>query len=115
MDDKIKIEVAYALPDKQTLLALEVAASASVQSAIQQSGILSMHADINLGENKVGIWSRTCKLDDSLRDGDRIEIYRPLIADPKEVRKRRAEKAKMEGRADKITGGRPNPRKKSEE
>lgn len=115
MADKITIELAYALPDRQTLFELEIDGDLTVQQAIEQSGILDKHSDINLAENKVGIWSRTCKLNASLRDGDRIEIYRPLIADPKEVRKRRAEKAKEEGRADKVTGGRPNPRKKAED
>ncbi|MGB1353167.1 MAG: RnfH family protein, partial [Glaciecola sp.] len=51
-------------------------------------------------------WNRTCKLTDTLKNGDRIEVYRPLIADPKEVRRQRAERAKEEGRADKVTGGR---------
>ena len=115
MDNKINIEIAYALPDRQTLLALQVYNETNVSDAIEQSGILLRHPDINLQENKVGIWSKTCKLQQVLKDGDRIEIYRPLIADPKEVRKRRAEKAKQEGRADKITGGRPNPRKKTED
>ena len=70
--------------------------------------------DIDLSKTKVGIWSRVVKLRDSVSDGDRIEIYRPLIADPKEIRKRRAEKAKEEGRADKVTGGRVNPLKAKE-
>ncbi|MEY8216677.1 MAG: RnfH family protein, partial [Colwellia sp.] len=59
--------------------------------------------------NKVGIWNKTVKLSELVQNLDRIEVYRPLIADPKEVRKRRAEKAKLEGRADKTTGGRVNP------
>lgn len=111
----ITIEVAYALPEQQTLLQFEVEDSCQVQQAIEQSGILQRHTDIDLTKNKVGIWSKVCKLNASLKDGDRIEIYRPLIADPKEVRKRRAEKAIEEGRADKITGGRPNPRKKADD
>ena len=73
-----------------------------------------LYADIDLSKTKVGIWSRVVKLRDSVSDGDRIEIYRPLIADPKEIRKRRAEKAKEEGRADKVTGGRVNPLKAKE-
>lgn len=113
MADLIQIEVAYALPDKHSLLALEVPAGSTVEEGVIASGILDLHNEIDLEQNKVGIWSRMAKLRDGLKDGDRIEIYRPLIADPKEVRKRRAEKAKEEGRADKITGGRPNPRKKS--
>jgi putative ubiquitin-RnfH superfamily antitoxin RatB of RatAB toxin-antitoxin module len=115
MAEKISIEVAFALPDKQTLLAVDVNADATIEQAVEASGILDIHPEINLKENKVGIWSRMVKLKDAVKAGDRIEIYRPLIADPKEVRKRRAEKAKEEGRADKVTGGRPNPRKKADE
>jgi putative ubiquitin-RnfH superfamily antitoxin RatB of RatAB toxin-antitoxin module len=59
---------------------------------------------------QLGIWSRSCELDHIPKEGDRIEIYRPLIADPKEVRRKRAEKAKREGRADKVTGGRVKSR-----
>ena len=72
-----------------------------------KTGILQQFPQINLSEQKVGVWSRTVKLSDKVKDGERIEIYRPLIADPKDLRRRRAEKAKEEGRADKITGGRP--------
>ena len=111
MDSSIKIEVAYALLGAQSLLEVSVPAGTSVEQAITQSGILALHPDIDLAKNKVGIWSRVVKLRDSLNEGDRIEIYRPLIADPKEIRKRRAEKAVEEGRADKVTGGRPNPLK----
>ncbi len=114
MANKINIEVAYALPDKHSLLTVAVDSGTTIEEAIAASGILSMHSEIDLTENKVGIWSRMAKLADKVNEGDRIEIYRPLIADPKEVRKRRAEKAKEEGRADKVTGGRPNPRKKAE-
>ena len=115
MDNLISIEVAYALPGKQTLLAVEVETAITVENAIKSCGILDMHPEINLDNNKVGIWSKTCKLSQEVRAGDRIEIYRPLIADPKEARKRRAEKAKLEGRADKVTGGRPVTRKKTED
>ena len=102
------IEIAYALPNKQTLLELSVQEGCSVEEAIEQSDILSQYPEIDLKVNKVGVWSRVVKLRDTLRDGDRIEIYLPLIADPKEVRKRRAEKAVAEARADKVTGGRVN-------
>jgi putative ubiquitin-RnfH superfamily antitoxin RatB of RatAB toxin-antitoxin module len=104
---QIKIEVAFALPEKQTLLELLVNDDSTVEEAIRASSMMSLYPQIDLAENKVGIWSRACKLTDSLKEGDRIEVYRPLIADPKEVRRRRAEKAVDEGRANKITGGRP--------
>lgn len=107
----IQVEVAYATPAAQKIIALRVAAGTSVQACIERSGITQHFPEIDLNEQKVGIWSKACKLDAEPRDGDRIEIYRPLIADPKAVRKRRAEKAKAEGKADKVTGGRPNPRR----
>lgn len=107
MADVILIEVAFALPQRQSLLSVSVPVDATVRQAIESSGILRMYPEIDLTQNKVGIWSRTVRLEDSLTAGDRIEIYRPLIADPKDMRKRRADKAKEEGRADKVTGGRP--------
>ncbi|MDM7860568.1 RnfH family protein [Alteromonas sp. ASW11-36] len=113
MSETFTVEVAYALPDKQSLLSLEVSQGTTVEQAIVQSGILSSYSDIDLSKNKVGIWNRAAKLNEVLKADDRVEIYRPLIADPKEVRKRRAEKAKEEGRADKVTGGRPNSLKKA--
>jgi putative ubiquitin-RnfH superfamily antitoxin RatB of RatAB toxin-antitoxin module len=113
MANKINIEVAYAQPEKQSLLSVVIDDGLTVEQAIMHSDIINLHPEIDLNVNKVGIWNRTCKLQDLVKDGDRIEVYRPLIADPKEVRKRRAEKAKQEGRADKVTGGRPNALKKS--
>ena len=108
MAENITVEVAYALPERQSLLTVSVSKSATVQQIIEQSGILQQFADIDLTQQKVGIWSRPVKLTDTVKAGDRIEIYRPLIADPKDLRRRRAEKAKEEGRADKVTGGRPH-------
>lgn len=107
--EQLQIEVVYGTPTKQKILALSVTAKTTIEEAINQSGIMSLFEDIDLAVNKVGIWNRAAKLGDEVNDLDRIEIYRPLIADPKEVRKRRAEKAKLEGRADKTTGGRVNP------
>ncbi|WP_218396404.1 RnfH family protein [Alteromonas lipotrueae] len=105
------IEVAYALPTKQSLVDVSIKEGATVEEVIHASNLLNEYPDIDLSSTKVGIWSRVVKLRDTVKDGDRIEIYRPLIADPKEIRKRRAEKAKEEGRADKVTGGRVNPLK----
>lgn len=107
----INIEVAYALPTKQRIVDVAIHENATVEEAINASNITEQFPEIDLKSTKVGIWSRVVKLRDTLIDGDRIEIYRPLIADPKEIRKRRAEKAKEEGRADKITGGKVNPLK----
>lgn len=108
-EDNILIEVVYGLAHKQKLLSLPVKQNTSVEEAIIESGIISLFPEIDLAVNKVGIWNKVVKLSQLVEDLDRIEVYRPMIADPKEVRKRRAEKAKLEGRADKTTGGRVNP------
>lgn len=95
MSEKIKIEVLYALPHEQTLLTLEVPQGTTLGDAIKASGVLEKHPEIDLGSNKVGIFGKLSKLDWVLRNKDRIEIYRPLIADPKEVRRKRAEEGKI--------------------
>ena len=88
--NQINIEIAYALPDRYYLKAFKVDEGTMIQTAILQSGILQQFTEIDLRENKVGIYSRPAKLTDQLKDGDRIEIYRPLLADPKEIRRKRA-------------------------
>lgn len=88
------IEVAYALEKKQTLLALEVDEGTRLKQAIEVSGILDIYPKIDLSKDKTGIFGKIAKLDTVLREKDRIEIYRPLIADPKQVRKERAEQGK---------------------
>ena len=108
MSEQLTVEVAYALPERQSLLTVAVSSLDTVQQVIEQSGILQQFPEIDLATQKVGVWSRPVKLTDTVKQGDRIEIYRPLIADPKDLRRRRAEKAKEEGRADKVTGGRPH-------
>lgn len=94
MDNKEKyfIEVIYALPGEQELITLDVDQGTTVEQAIKLSGILERYSDIDLSKNKVGIFGKVTKVDEELRDKDRIEIYRPLIADPKESRRKRAEK-----------------------
>jgi len=79
-----------ALPDRYYLKSFKVDEGTMIQTAILQSGILQQFTEIDLRENKVGIYSRPAKLTDQLKDGDRIEIYRPLLADPKEIRRKRA-------------------------
>jgi len=91
--DEIRVEVAYALPEKQYLQRVTLSEGATVEEAINASGLLELRSDIDLAKNKVGIFSRPVKLADAVQDGDRVEIYRPLIADPKELRRKRAEKA----------------------
>ncbi|WP_151995149.1 RnfH family protein [Buttiauxella massiliensis] len=93
MSPEIKVEVVYALPEKQYLLKVRLAQGSTVEQAIAASGIFELRTDIDLAKNKVGVFSRPVKLTDTVNDGDRVEIYRPLIADPKELRRQRAEKA----------------------
>ena len=93
MSAKITVEVAYALPEKQYLQKVTLDAGSTVEQAIIASGLLTLRTDISLDKNKVGIYSRPVKLQDEVQDGDRVEIYRPLIADPKALRRQRAEKA----------------------
>jgi uncharacterized protein len=89
------VEVAYALPDRQSLLSIEVEPGCTVEQAILKSGILKLYPEIDLASNPVGIWNTRKKLDDVLRERDRVEIYRPLIADPKEIRKKMAAEGKV--------------------
>lgn len=91
----IHVEVTYALPGQQQLLQIQVNDGATVEDAIKASGLLEKFPEIDLGKNKVGIFSKLVKLGDAVRDKDRVEIYRPLIADPKEVRRKRAEEGKV--------------------
>ena len=101
MAETIAIEVVYALPEKQEVVAVHLPAGGTVAQAIEASGLLGKHPEIDLAKNKLGIFSKLAKQDTALRDRDRVEIYRPLIADPKEVRKQRA----AEGKAMKKGGG----------
>lgn len=97
----IRVEVAYALPHQQVLLQLGLPQGITVESAILQSGVLNQFPEIDLAKNKVGIFSKLVALNTVLRDRDRVEIYRPLMADPKEVRRQRASagKSMKKGRA----------------
>lgn len=95
MSEKINIEVVYALPDEQILLKQTVPAGTTIAEAVQSSGVLARHPEIDLSVNKFGLFGKLSKADAVLRDKDRIEIYRPLIADPKEVRRKRAEEGKV--------------------
>ena len=103
MADSLSIEIVYALPQKQELVSLKLPAGSTVQQAIEASGLMQKHPEIDLARNKVGVFGKLARLDTPLRAQDRVEIYRPLLADPKEVRKKRAE----EGKAMKKGGGEP--------
>lgn len=94
MPDKIMIEVAFALPNKQIIIPVLVHKDCTVQEAIQMSGIQEKFTEIDLCKNDVGIFGKLTTLDAKLRERDRVEIYRPLIADPKEIRRQRAAEGK---------------------
>jgi putative ubiquitin-RnfH superfamily antitoxin RatB of RatAB toxin-antitoxin module len=104
-DSKIKVEVVYALPQKQTLLALEVAVGTTVIEAVRASGILESYPEIDIANSKLGIFGRMAKADEVLQPGERVEIYRPLKADPKEVRRRLAAEGKTMGNTSKKESG----------
>ena len=91
MSEKIVVEVVYAYPERYFLKKLTLENPITIQNAIVQSGVLEKYTEIDLHQNKVGIFSPAAKLTDIVENGDRIEIYRPLIADPKEIRRKKAE------------------------
>ena len=84
----MKIGIAYALPKRQVWFDVEVAEGATIQDAINKSGILKQFPDIDLEKQKVGIYTKISKLDTVLNEGDRVEIYRPITCDPKTVPRR---------------------------
>lgn len=98
---EIKVEVAYARPDQQIILDLMVSPGATIEQAVELSGILERFPEIDMAINKVGIFGKLSKKTQELKAGDRVEIYRPLIADPKEVRRQR----EAEGKRMKKGGG----------
>jgi putative ubiquitin-RnfH superfamily antitoxin RatB of RatAB toxin-antitoxin module len=93
MAEHINIQVVYALPEKQELLSLALPAGSTLQQAVEASGLLSKHG-LSMEAGKFGIYGKQAKPDAVLRDRDRVEIYRPLIADPKEMRKARVAEKK---------------------
>jgi putative ubiquitin-RnfH superfamily antitoxin RatB of RatAB toxin-antitoxin module len=97
MAEQIGVEVVYALKDRQEVVSLRLPEGATVRSAIEASGLLARFPEIDLdkGGNKVGVFAKLTPMDTALRDRDRVEIYRPLIADPKEVRRKRAKEGKV--------------------
>lgn len=94
----MRVEVAYAKPDHQVILELDVEQGCTLEQAIKQSGVLEQFPEIDLSQNKVGVFGKLAKLNDTLREKDRVEIYRPLIADPKESRRKRAAKKEKTGK-----------------
>jgi uncharacterized protein len=94
-ESTVDVEVVYALPGNAHVIALKVAANCTIREAILQSEILQACTEIDLQKNRVGIFNQLCDLKDVVKHGDRIEIYRPLVLEPKEARRRRAEKQKV--------------------
>jgi uncharacterized protein len=101
MAEAIRVEVTYARPDRQEVVRLELPEGSTLRQAVEASGLAGRYPEIDLAKGKFGIYAKLAKPDAILRDRDRVEIYRPLIADPKEVRKQRA----AEGKAMKKGGG----------
>jgi len=94
MSEQISVEVCYALSERQEIVKLKLSAGASVQQALESSGLLAKFPEISLEQGKFGVYGKLVRLDTRLHDHDRVEIYRALIADPKEVRRKRAEEGK---------------------
>ncbi|MDT8841351.1 RnfH family protein [Paraburkholderia fungorum] len=97
MSARLSIEVCYALADEQTLIAVDLPEGATLQQALDASGILQRYPQIDLGTQKVGVFGKLKPLDTVLADHDRVEIYRPLLVDPKLSRQRRVEKTRKAG------------------
>ena len=96
MSEFIEIEVVYALPHHQDIVKLSLPEGATAREAVENSGLMLKYPEIDLGGlNKLGIYAKPTRPDTVLREHDRVEIYRPLIADPKAVRKKRAEEGKV--------------------
>jgi hypothetical protein len=89
-DEQIHVEVAYARERTQALLSVKGPHGLCVSDAIERSGLLTRFPEIDLSVNKVGIFGKMVRLDQTLQSGDRVEVYAPLIADPKQARKDRA-------------------------
>ncbi len=96
MSEKIEVEVAYATPEKQVILTVDAEPGVTIEEAVVASGVLAQFPEIDLAQNKVGIFGKAGKLDQKMAAGDRVEIYRPLIADPKAARKKKAKKEPSE-------------------
>jgi uncharacterized protein len=95
MAESIQIEITYAKPDRQDVVRLKLPEGSTIQQAIEASGLVQRYPEIDLTKTKVGIYGKLSRMDTVVRERDRVEIYRPLIADPKEVRKQRAAEGKV--------------------
>ncbi|MEA1890729.1 MAG: RnfH family protein [Pseudomonadota bacterium] len=89
-EETMHIDVIFAVPDEQAVINVELPAQSTLDDAIRESKIMEKYPEIDLEVNKTGVFGKPAKRDAVLHPGDRVEIYRPLIADPKEMRKQRA-------------------------
>ncbi|MDQ3259642.1 MAG: RnfH family protein [Pseudomonadota bacterium] len=96
--ETLTVEVAFASPDREVILALAVPPGTTVIEAIHRSGILQRISEIDLAQNKIGIFGKLVSPDHVLHQYDRVEIYRPLVADPKEIRRLRANKPRQKAK-----------------
>ena len=94
-EERVRVEVAFAREDEQAIFPVEGVNGLTAREAIERSGALLRFPEIDLAANKIGVFGKVAKLDRVLETGDRVEIYRPLIADPKEARKKRAAEGKV--------------------
>ena len=93
--ETFQVEVAYAKPEAQVIINVEAEEGMTVLAAVERSGVLTRFPEIDITVAKLGIFGKAAKPDAKLNPGDRVEIYRPLIADPKEARKKRAAEGKQ--------------------
>lgn len=98
MDETIEVEVSYAVPERQLILKVEVPAGTTAIEAARLSGIEEQFPEIDLGKNRLGVFGKLCKPDRRLNAGDRVEIYRPLLVDPRAARRELAAAGKSMGR-----------------
>lgn len=89
MHETLCVEVAYAKPEQQMILTVDIAANSTALDAIIASAIQEHFPEIDLNHNKIGIFGKVCALTQMLKQGDRVEIYRPLQADPRDARRNR--------------------------
>src|SRR5215472_3285000 len=97
-DEQIRVEVCYAKPEVQAMVALSLPAGTTAREAVKQSGLLARFPEIDLARETLGVAGKSVAADQALKDGDRLEILRPLTADPKEARRRLAAQGKTMGK-----------------
>lgn len=99
MEEMIEVEVAYARPERQLILRLEVPPGTTAVEAVRLSGIEEQFPEIDVNRNRLGVFGKLCKADRLLNRGDRVEIYRPLLVDPRAARRELAAAGKSMGKA----------------